>query len=140
MAAEWTAVAVALVAGAVLLLLFLFRRGGNAASQVSPARPAVAAPPVPARDRHADPAPKAASAAAKTAPRGPRADPPLLASTLKGHTDAITHLVFCPDGKTLATASADRSVRLWEVATLAHKTRPPPTRVALDADHGTKVQ
>src|SRR5262249_48642381 len=36
--------------------------------------------------------------------------------TLRGHTADITAVVFSPDGKTLATAAADRSIRLWDVA------------------------
>ena len=40
---------------------------------------------------------------------------------LEGHTSRITELVFSTDGKTLASASEDRSIRLWDVATGAHK-------------------
>src|SRR5437773_3535850 len=36
---------------------------------------------------------------------------------LKGHAGWIGGVAFAPDGKTLATASADQSVRLWNVTT-----------------------
>lgn len=36
---------------------------------------------------------------------------------LHGHTDLVVALAYSPDGRTLASASADGSARLWDVAT-----------------------
>ncbi len=52
-------------------------------------------------------------------------------ATLKGHADDVLDLAFSPDGATLATASKDRQVRLWNLS--ARKVAP---RASLKADLG----
>jgi WD40 repeat protein len=49
------------------------------------------------------------------------------------HEDAILQLVYSPDGTRLASSSADRSVKIWDAATLTelHATKEPSWVVGL---------
>src|SRR5262249_57509795 len=55
--------------------------------------------------------------------RSAGASSPLL-RVLAGHTDSVFSLVFSPDGRTLASASGDGTVRLWDAATGAQRHTP----------------
>jgi RNA polymerase sigma factor (sigma-70 family) len=44
---------------------------------------------------------------------------------LKGHRGRVTALTFAPDGKTLASGSADTTTLIWDVAPLAPRRQPP---------------
>ncbi len=44
---------------------------------------------------------------------------------LLGHDSAVNAILFLPDGQTLATASGDRTVRLWDLGSKKVETLPP---------------
>ena len=64
-----------------------------------------------------DRAPRGSIAApAEEARKPPAAPPSVLSKTLTGHRDWVQALSFAPDGKQLASAGNDRTVRVWNVA------------------------
>ena len=42
---------------------------------------------------------------------------PKLSATLRGHTSYVSSVAYHPDGKTLASGSKDKTIKLWDLAT-----------------------
>jgi WD40 repeat protein len=50
------------------------------------------------------------------------AQEPKLRATLHGHTQAVVSVAYSPDGKTLASASYDGTLKLWDVTSGKERT------------------
>ncbi|MDL4775228.1 WD40 repeat domain-containing serine/threonine protein kinase [Actinomadura xylanilytica] len=80
--------------------------------------------------------------AARSDPGAHRSAAPPQSRSLRGHTASVRDLVFTPDGRTVASASDDATVRLWNVADGKQRRAPldhPDGVNALAISHGGSV-